>query len=90
MADDGFFTATTTWQAVELGAVDITNGTFSVFNLGPNRIGFRKKAGAAPTDENGVAFMEQTQDNLKYTLSATEKLFCKTVTGSKEFGVIPA
>jgi len=90
MADDGFFTATTTWQAVELSAVDITNGTFSVFNLGAKRIGFIKKAGAAPTVENGVAFMEQTQDTLKYTLLATEKLFCKTVIGTAKFGVIPA
>lgn len=89
MADDDFYTVTTTWTAVEANGADITNGTFTVFSLSDHRAGFIKAA-IAPTVENGVAFFDKQKDSLKYTLGVAEFLFAKTDVGTAQIGVIPA
>jgi len=89
MANDDFYTATTSWTAVEANGADITNGTFSVFSQSTKRVGFIKSA-TLPTEQNGVAFFDQPKETLKYTLGATEELYAKTDTGTANIGVIPA
>lgn len=89
MADDDKFTVTTAWQAVEANGADITNGTFSVFSNANHRVGFIKSAGV-PTDQNGVVYFDQPKESFKYTLGASEELYCKTDVGTAVIGVIPA
>lgn len=89
MANDDFYTATTTWTAVEANGADITNGTFSVFGQSERRVGFIK-SDTLPTEQNGVAFIDKPKESLKYTLGASDNLYAKTNTGTAEIGVIPA
>jgi len=89
MANSDTFTATTTWQAIEANGADITNGTFTVFNIGRHRVGLRK-SDVLPTEQNGDFYLEAPQDSFKVTLSATEELYCKTDAGTTKIGVIPA
>lgn len=87
MADDGFFTANTNWQAVELDGIDVSAGTFSIFSLSNKRVGFIKSV-SVPTDQNGVSFINDLKDSLPYILATNEKLYCKTDVGTAEFGVM--
>lgn len=91
MANDDFFTVTDDWQAVEANGADITNGTFSVFSLGPNQVEFIK-SDTLPTTNDGAARFANPEGSIKYTLGATENLFAKVqVTGKTvKIGVIPA
>lgn len=88
MANSDIFTATTTWQAIEANGADITNGTFTAFNLGLHRVDLRK-SDVLPTEQNGDFYLEKPRDSIKITLSVTEELYCKTNTGTAEIGVIP-
>lgn len=89
MANDDTFTVTSSWQAVEANAADITNGIFTVFNQGNKRVGLIK-SDTLPTDSNGATYMDKAKDSSKFTLSATENLFCKTDTGTATIGVVTA
>lgn len=90
MSNDDFFTAINEWIPVQVGGADITNGIFSVFSHGNNRVGFFK-SDTLPTAENGPAYFSTEKQSLKYNLLVTEKLYCKAIdaSGSVEFGVIP-
>ena len=90
MSNDDFFTATNVWQPVQAGGIDITNGVFSVFSHGNNRVGFFK-SDTLPTAENGPAYFSTARSSLKYTLSASEKLYCKAIDAVEtvKFGVVP-
>jgi len=90
MANDDTFTATTSWQAVEANGADITAGTFTVFSLANHRVGFIKSDILPVTPQNGVSFFDSPKDSLKFTLEATEELYCKTDVGTVVIGVIPA
>ena len=90
MANDDIFTATTTWQAVDASGADIATGTFSVFGLENGRVELKKTDTLPDQADQGSFFINSRKDNFKITLVGTEKLFCKTGSGSVKFGVIPA
>jgi len=90
MANDDLFTATTTWQPVQISAADITNGTFTVFNRDREKVELLKSDTLPAQPDKGSTFMKFKQDSIKVTLGATEKLFCRTGAGTAILGVIPA
>ena len=87
MANDDFFTANETWQAVQANGVDITNGTFSIFSQS-DFTGYFWKSDTLTTATSGPAFTTNKQDVPMYDLNATEKLYCMAKSGSVTFGVI--
>ena len=89
MANDDTFTVTTSWQAVEANGADITNGTFTVFNHANHRVGL-VKSDTLPTEANGPTYMDKAKDSRQYSLSASEKLYGKTDSGTTLIGVVPA
>lgn len=91
VANDASFTATTSWQAVQIDGGDVGNATISVFNLGNSNV-FLTVQGALPDPSFlGTSFIangKREADNwLKVTLAGTEKLYCKTFTDSQIIGV---
>lgn len=88
MANDGNFTATTTVQAIELDAVDITNGTFTINLLGIDRVWLLKAE--SPPPKTLVLNLAAPGFGAKYTLGASEELYCWTDNGTSLIGVIPA
>jgi len=90
MADDDFFTATKDWQAIEANAADITNGTFTVVNRDGNWIWLTKSASPPSASDNGHFHISELNESAKYTLGASEELYCKTLGGNALISVIPA
>lgn len=90
MANDDFFAATKDWQAIEANSADITNGTFTVVNRDGNWIWLTKSATIPNAADNGHFHIQELNESAKYTLGASEELYCKTLGGDALISVIPA
>lgn len=89
MANDGFYTVTTDWTAVELESTDIQNGTFSVNMLTSGRVDLWKTDTAPTTEDIGPAFFTNPKDSNKYPISGSEKLYAKA-RETIQIGIVPA
>ena len=90
MANDDRFTVTVDWQAVQANGADIQNGTFTIFNIEAERVDFIKTDTPPSQSDGGTSFLKKKQDNVKYSIGASEKLYCKTGSGTTELGVVTA
>lgn len=90
MANDDIFTATTTWQAVEANGIEIKSGVFKIFNKERNKVELLK-AGSLPAQSDTCStFMDKQKDTQVYIISAQERLYARTRTGTSDIGVTEA
>jgi len=90
MANDDFYTVTSTWTAVEANGADITNGTFSVVALSDNNIMLLKTDTAPTALDGGIPILLKVGDSAKYTLGVNDNLYAKTLRNDTRIGVVPA
>lgn len=90
MANDEIFTATTTWQPVQIAAVDIKDGTFSVFNINKGTVEFIKSDTLPSVNDVGTALIDKRKESVRYTLAGTDRLYVRAGVGTADVGVIPA
>jgi len=90
MTNDDFFTVTTTWQKVEVESTEAQDGTFSLSNLGPNRIEIRKTDTAPPAQGPGTTFMKAGAAARKLNVAGAVRIWVRVKEGEASIGVIPA
>ncbi len=90
MANDEIFTATTTWQPVQIAGTDIKDGTFSIFNINKGTVEFIKTDTLPSQDDAGTALLDEREEFIKYSLTGGDRVFTKAGVGEVVLGVIPA
>jgi hypothetical protein len=87
MAKTGTFTATTSWQAVQLDGEDITDGTYSIFSKTSKRVGTIIGT-VLPTASNGDIWLEEDKRTQKFDLAFGDKWYVKSDTSDVNITVI--
>lgn len=87
--NDGFFTATPSWQRVQLNGEDITNGTFTIDSESKTKV-WVFKSDVEPVGLNGTSFIRVDREPSKYDLSVDDFLYVMSKTGNVTISVIPA
>lgn len=88
--NDDFFTANKTWQAIQLGSENITNGTFSIVNKEDFVIHLTKGDTVPNPDDEGTFIMTKINEDAKYSLSIGEFLFVRSDKATSRISIIPA
>lgn len=90
MANDEIFVCTAIWQFVQLGGVDIKDGTFTLFNLSKKRVDFKKIDALPQQNDIGSSITDDGKESIKVTLAGADRMAAKAGVGIANIGVIPA
>jgi len=90
MSDDSNFEVGGEWAAVELSAVDITNGTYTVTSRGSAQVFLARRTALPIANDPGVHVLVGVGNAAKYVLGAAEFLYARTSGQAALIGVIAA
>lgn len=90
MANSSRFSVTTNWQAIQTGGEDITAGTFSIFGLSNNNIGFIESDTLPSESDAPDFFIEEAREKFTLILDFGSKLFARAGSIQSQIGVVTA